>query len=247
MSIRYRCLAANVRASPAVCENPISTSATAATATVPAWSHSSSTSGRSSDGQPARHVADQRDAALAEVQQPGRQQPADDQHEGARDARARSAAARRRRPATMAPTSTVARWVSPSVPSQDHSSWNGFEPRDLGAGELRSSPMTTSIAAPNRKPVTTARDRNCAIQPILNTASSRNRTPETSVIPATNDATSSLVGDPAADDRTRGDGRQPRARAPSRSVGRSRRRRTGWRPPRPRTGRSGGGCRRCPA
>ena len=52
--------------------------------------------------------------------------------------------------------------------------------------------MTTSIAAPKRKPVTTARDRNCAIHPILNTASSRNSTPEASVIVATNDATSSV-------------------------------------------------------
>jgi hypothetical protein len=32
---------------------------------------------------------------------------------------------------------------------------------------LGSSPITTSIAAPNRKPVTTARERNCAIHPHL--------------------------------------------------------------------------------
>ena len=38
--------------------------------------------------------------------------------------------------------------------------------------------------------MTTARERNCAIHPILKTASSRNSTPETSVIVATNDATS---------------------------------------------------------
>jgi hypothetical protein len=30
--------------------------------------------------------------------------------------------------------------------------------------------MTTSMAAPNRKPVTTARDRNWAIHPILKRA-----------------------------------------------------------------------------
>ena len=54
--------------------------------------------------------------------------------------------------------------------------------------------MTTSIAAPKRKPVTTARDRNWAIQPILSTASRRYSRPEASVIPATNEATScSLV------------------------------------------------------
>ena len=49
--------------------------------------------------------------------------------------------------------------------------------------------MTTSIAAPNRKPVTTARERNCAIHPILSTARSRNNAPEASVIIATKDAT----------------------------------------------------------
>ena len=61
-----------------------------------------------------------------------------------------------------------------------------------------SSPITTSIAAPNRKPVTTARDRNWAIQPILSTASRRNSTPDASVIPATNDATSCWLVRPAA-------------------------------------------------
>ena len=58
--------------------------------------------------------------------------------------------------------------------------------------------MTTSIAAPKRKPVTTARERNCAIQPILRTARSRNRRPEASVIPATNEATSCSSVMPAA-------------------------------------------------
>ena len=61
-----------------------------------------------------------------------------------------------------------------------------------------SSPITTSIAAPNRNPVTTARDRNCAIQPILNTASRRNSSPDASVIPATNEATSPSPVMPAA-------------------------------------------------
>ena len=55
---------------------------------------------------------------------------------------------------------------------------------------LGSSPITTSIAAPKRKPVTTARERNCAIQPILNTARSTNSTPDARVIPATNVAAS---------------------------------------------------------
>ena len=49
-----------------------------------------------------------------------------------------------------------------------------------------SSPTTTSIAAPKRKPVTTARERNRATQPILNTASSRKSSPDARVIAATN-------------------------------------------------------------
>jgi hypothetical protein len=58
--------------------------------------------------------------------------------------------------------------------------------------------MTTSIAAPNRKPVTTARERNCAIHPIFNRASRRNSSPEQSVIIATNAATSLTPVIPAA-------------------------------------------------
>lgn len=61
-----------------------------------------------------------------------------------------------------------------------------------------SSPITTSIAAPKRKPVTTARDRNCAIQPILSTARSRNRIPDARVMPATKEATSCAPAMPAA-------------------------------------------------
>ena len=112
------------------------------------------------------------------------------------------------------PTTTVAGCVSPSV----------AEPRPqllqrVGARRpsvpvsLGSSPMTTSIAAPNRKPVTTARDRNCAIQPIFSTASTRKSSPDASVMPATNDATSCLVGDPGGDHGARRDRRQPRARS----------------------------------
>ena len=88
-----------------------------------------------------------------------------------------------------APTATVTSWASPSVPSQDHSSWSGFEPVTFVPVSLGSSPITTSIAAPNRKPVTTARDRNCAIHPIFSTARRRNSTPDTRVIIATKDAT----------------------------------------------------------
>ena len=107
-----------------------------------------------------------------------------------------------RRPNTTtratAPTSTVARLASLSVPNHERSSWIGFEPVTSVPVSLESSPMTTSMAAPNRNPVTTARDRNCAIQPILNKAKRRNAAPETSVIMATKDATSSTPVMPAA-------------------------------------------------
>ena len=69
----------------------------------------------------------------------------------------------------MTPTMTVAVCPSPRVPSQDRSSWIGLEPVTSVPVSLGSSPMTTSIAAPKRKPVTTARERNRAIQPILRT------------------------------------------------------------------------------
>ncbi|HEX3454431.1 MAG TPA: hypothetical protein VHS03_07385 [Gaiellaceae bacterium] len=55
---------------------------------------------------------------------------------------------------------------------------------------LGSSPMTTSTAAPARNPVITAFERNCAIQPIRNTASTRKRSPVAIVIAATSSAAS---------------------------------------------------------
>ena len=88
------------------------------------------------------------------------------------------------------PTSTVTRLASLNVPNHDRSSWRGLEPVTSVPVSLGSSPMTTSMAAPKRKPVTTARERNWAIHPILNTAKSRNSTPDARVIVATNDATS---------------------------------------------------------
>ena len=55
---------------------------------------------------------------------------------------------------------------------------------------LGSSPMTTSIAAPARNPVTTARDRKLASQPSLRTATRRNRAPVAIAIAATSCAAS---------------------------------------------------------
>ena len=88
------------------------------------------------------------------------------------------------------PTTSVVGWMSPSVPNHETSSWNELDPEVSVPVILGSSPITTSIAAPNRKPVTTARERNWAIQPIRSTARSRNSNPEMRVSPATNVAMS---------------------------------------------------------
>ena len=66
------CRAANARASPAVCEKPISSSAIAATAIVARWSATTSRLGQLGRRQPARHVADERDAVRLEVEQRAR-------------------------------------------------------------------------------------------------------------------------------------------------------------------------------
>ena len=123
----------------------------------------------------------------AEIEDPRRHEPPDDQDQRSGDAR-RDARSPKTTTSETAPTITVARLASPSVPSHDRSSWIGFEPVTSVPVSLGSSPITTSIAAPNRKPVTTARERNCAIHPILNTARSRNSTPDARVIVATKDA-----------------------------------------------------------
>jgi len=65
-----------------------------------------------------------------------------------------------------APTTIVATLVSPRDPIHERSSSIGFEPETLVPVSLGSSPMTTSIAAPKRNPVTTARERNWAIHPM---------------------------------------------------------------------------------
>ena len=84
-----------------------------------------------------------------------------------------------------APTSRVTPWMSPSVRTHEPSSRQALTPSASVPVSLGSSPITTSIAAPARKPVTTGFDRNRAIQPIRSTASSRNSTPAARVIAAT--------------------------------------------------------------
>jgi len=90
------------------------------------------------------------------------------------------------------PTITVTRLAWSNDPNQERSSCSGLAPLTSVPVSLGSSPMTTSMAAPNKKPVTTALDRNCATQPILKTAMSRKSRPEARVRVATNDATSSV-------------------------------------------------------
>ena len=90
----------------------------------------------------------------------------------------------------MTPTTTVARCAWSSVDSHDQSSWNELLPSLSVPVSLGSSPMTTSMAAPKRNPVTTARDRNWDNHPIRNTASARKNKPLVSVMPATRVAAS---------------------------------------------------------
>jgi hypothetical protein len=78
--------------------------------------------------------------------------------------------------------------MSPRLWSHVQSSRHALSPLDDVPVSFGSSPITTSIAAPARKPTTTAFDRNCAIQPMWKTARSRNRPPVTSVIAATSSA-----------------------------------------------------------
>ena len=78
--------------------------------------------------------------------------------------------------------------MSPSDRIHDASSAHAVSPEVSVPVSFGSSPMTTSTAAPARKPVTTARDRKRAIQPRRSAASRRNRAPVTSVIAATSSA-----------------------------------------------------------
>ena len=102
--------------------------------------------------------------------------------------------------------------ISPSPRSHEPSSRHALSPSEDVPVSLGSSPMTTSTAAPARKPVTTAFERNWAIQPSLRTASSRNSTPVRSVIAATSCAACSPPR-PGHEHRAAGDRGKRRARA----------------------------------
>ena len=175
----------------------MSTSATAATATVAAWSHITVRSGTANDGSPLGTTP-----TRATPRSP-RFSSQDAINPPTTSTRAPGTlGAIRRSPKTTTsattPTTAVVVSVSPRLPSHDQSSWSAFVPDTSVPVIFGSSPMTTSIAAPKRNPVTTARDRNWAIQPIFSTARSRNRIPDARVMPATNEATSCSPTRPVA-------------------------------------------------
>ena len=87
-------------------------------------------------------------------------------------------------------TSSVVPCTSATDCSQDPSSRQALSPSASVPVSFGSSPITTSIAAPARKPVITAFDRNCAIQPRRKIASARNNSPVTRAIAATSCAAS---------------------------------------------------------
>ena len=117
---------------------------------------------------PARDVADERDAVGAQVEERRCEQPADDEHERARD-RGHGEAQRRGSPRARRPRPGA----SPVDVAQRRASTTRAParrcrrpPRCRSASAARRS--TTSTAAPARKPVTTAFERNWAIQPSFN-------------------------------------------------------------------------------
>jgi hypothetical protein len=91
----------------------------------------------------------------------------------------------------MAPTRSVVPWVSPTVSIQLSNFCQLFSPDASVPVSFGSSPTTTSIAAPNRKPVITALDRNRETQPILRRASRTKKAPAINVIAATSAGASS--------------------------------------------------------
>ncbi len=80
--------------------------------------------------------------------------------------------------------------MSPRLRIHDASSCHALLPSADVPVSLGSSPITTSMAEPARNPVTTAFDRNRAIQPIRSAATKRKSVPVTIAIAATSSAAS---------------------------------------------------------
>ena len=79
-------------------------------------------------GHAARHRADGGDPVIRQIEQPRGQQPADDEHEGARNPRRAARAGRSRCPARRSRRARVVQWMSSSVRSQLPSSRQLFVP-----------------------------------------------------------------------------------------------------------------------
>jgi len=90
------------------------------------------------------------------------------------------------------PIATVVRSVAESSSSQLRSFCHELAPSASVPVILGSSPMTTSMAAPKRKPVMTGLERNWLIQPMRNNRRTRNMRPDPMVIAATSATASSL-------------------------------------------------------
>ncbi len=87
-----------------------------------------------------------------------------------------------------APTANVSQSVSPRPRTQLTISRQLFAPSPLVPVSLGSSPMTTSMAAPNRKPVITALDSRRDSQPSFSTAAPTNSSPVNRVMATTSSA-----------------------------------------------------------
>ena len=188
--MRYPWRAANMRASPAVCENPIRTSATAATSTVARLSPISSRSGSSGAGSPLGT------SPTSATPWPSRSNSGVARIPATTSTSAPGTAGTTKRsprmtPSASAPTTRVAPWISPSEPIHEPSSRHAFVPSASVPVSLGSSPITTSTAAPARKPMMTAFERKREIHPSRRSASARNSRPEISAIAATSSAASS--------------------------------------------------------
>ena len=106
---------------------------------VPGRDRSPGSSGR---GQAARHVADERDAVRAEVEERRGEQPADDEHERARDRRRGEPQRRGSRASATSPTSSVVQWiVAERLGSTIASSRHALSPSDDVPVSFGSSPI----------------------------------------------------------------------------------------------------------
>ena len=160
--------------------------------------------------QAARHGAHQRDPVRSKVEQrPSRsgRRPRGRAHPGSSESAKRSPRMTAR---ATRPTSNVVGLRSPRPRTHEANSCQAFTPSAEVPVSLGSSPMTTSIAAPARNPVTTARERKLASQPSFRMATSRNRAPVATAIAATSCA-ASLPLSAGHQDRATGDGRERRA------------------------------------